>query len=65
MMSHSLARHQAVAFLTGATFGAVLGLMLGSLAGASLAQAAVAIWRWVREEVLHQEDEVDFELLLQ
>jgi uncharacterized protein YacL len=65
MMSPSLARQQAVAFLTGATFGAVIGLMLGSLAGATLAQAAVTAWRWVREEILHQEDEVDFELLLQ
>lgn len=65
MMTARIARERAVAFLTGATFGALLGLLLGSWAGDALMQPLVSAWRWVREEILQQEDEVDFELLLQ
>jgi uncharacterized membrane protein YeaQ/YmgE (transglycosylase-associated protein family) len=65
MMTAQLARERAVVFLTGATFGALVGLVLGSWVGAVLANALLGAWRWVRTEVLHQEDEVDFELLLQ
>jgi hypothetical protein len=65
MMTAPSARQQAFAFLTGATFGALIGLVLGSWAGDALAQSLANGWRWVREEILHQEDEVDFELLLQ
>ena len=43
----------------------LFGLLLGSWAGDVLTQALLGGWRWVREEILHQEDEVDFELLLQ
>jgi hypothetical protein len=60
-----IARERTVAFLTGATFGALIGLLLGSWAGDALMQPLAGAWRWVREEVLQQEDEVDFELLLQ
>lgn len=65
MMTAQLVRERAVVFLTGATFGALIGLVLGSWAGAVLANALLSAWRWVRTDLLHQEDEVDFELLLQ
>ena len=60
-----LARDRTVVFLTGATFGALLGLALGSWVGDTLTGAALGGWRWFREEILHHEDEIDFELLLQ
>jgi hypothetical protein len=59
------ARERTVAFLTGATLGALVGLLLGSWAGEALLHPLVSLWRWVREEVIQREDEVDFELLLQ
>jgi len=65
MISAQPARDRAVVFLTGATCGALIGLLLGSWVGDALASGLLSAWRWVREEVLHQEDEVDFELLLQ
>jgi hypothetical protein len=65
MTTAPLARDRTVAFLTGATCGALIGLLLGSWAGDALTQALATGWRWVREEILHHEDEVDFELLLQ
>ena len=65
MMTAQLARERTVVFLTGATFGALIGLALGSWIGDALTGGLLGVWRWVREEVLHQEDEVDFELLLQ
>jgi membrane protein YqaA with SNARE-associated domain len=60
-----LARDRAVIFLTGATCGALLGLALGSWIGDALLAGVLDAWRWVREEVLHREDQLDFELLLQ
>lgn len=65
MMSAQMARERTVVFLTGATIGALIGLLLGSWVGDALTQPLLSAWRWVREEILHQEDEVDFELLLQ
>lgn len=65
MMTAQLARERTLVFLTGATFGALLGLLLGSWVGEALTGGLLHAWGWVREEVLHQEDEVDFELLLQ
>jgi hypothetical protein len=65
MMTAQLARERTVVFLTGATFGALIGLALGSWIGDALTGGLLTAWRWVREEVLHHEDEVDFELLLQ
>jgi hypothetical protein len=65
MLTALSVRQRTVAFLTGATCGALIGLVLGSWAGDVLAQPLANAWRWVREEILHHEDEVDFELLLQ
>jgi hypothetical protein len=65
MQTAPLARERTIVFLAGATCGALVGLALGSWAGEALAQPLIALWDWVRQEVLHQEDEVDFELLLQ
>lgn len=65
MTTAPLARDRTVAFLTGATVGTLLGLLLGSWAGEALLHPLASAWRWVREEVLQQEEEVDFELLLQ
>lgn len=65
MSSAQVARDRTVAFITGATCGALFGLLLGSWVGDALLHPLGGLWRWVREEVLRREDEVDFELLLQ
>ncbi|MCC6627424.1 MAG: hypothetical protein IT340_08495 [Chloroflexi bacterium] len=65
MTTADLARERTIVFLTGATFGALLGLAIGSWVGDALTGAVLSAWRWVREEIFHQEDEIDFELLLQ
>ena len=65
MTTPDIARDRTLVFLTGATFGALLGLAIGSWVGDAMTGAVLGTWRWVREEILHQEDEIDFELLLQ
>lgn len=65
MSSVPPARDRTLVFLAGATCGALIGLALGSWAGEALLQPLASTWQWFREEILHQEDEVDFELLLQ
>jgi hypothetical protein len=65
MMTAPIARERTIVFLIGAALGALVGLVLGSWVGELLAQPLLGFWQWLREEVLHREDEVDFELLLQ